>query len=191
MADLKAIYTKLYATVPWPEPIPRPDQVILRWNRRFVHTQGRCTPMIRMIEISSLYQDPRLRRELVHLMMHEAAHFIWVRHQLAYKEFLRNCGVLEGYIGHKVVSETLEAVRAEHFPSHRPRYVWGCTSCGQLVYSYRRQAWSCRRCDTKWNPHFTLVLLKDRKLNPDAAISLTYGKEGTGPENVLVRVEWE
>src|SRR5437667_4052050 len=95
MADLKAIYTKLYATVPWPEPIPRPDQVILRWNSRFVHTQGRCKRIIRMIEISSLYQHPRLRRELDHLMMHEAAHFIWVgHHPQAYKEFLRNYRVL-------------------------------------------------------------------------------------------------
>src|SRR5262245_25430641 len=94
---LKAVYTRLYFDLPWPAALPFPEDVSIYWNARFKSTSGRCQRNNKIIEID-IYQDPRLRRELEYLLIHEAAHFIWRGHPPAFKEFLRRAGVPDGYL---------------------------------------------------------------------------------------------
>lgn len=93
VAPLQAVYKMLYHTLPWPKPIPRPEEVEFRWNHRWYATDGRCSRQEQIIEVSDVYQDPRLRKELQYLMAHEAAHFIWHGHSKPYKDFLRGVGI--------------------------------------------------------------------------------------------------
>ena len=118
--DLRAIYHNLYDTLPWPEPIPHPAQVIFRWSRHITCQLGSCNRIVKMITVSPLYEDPRLREELPHLMAHEASHFIWPNHSKAFKEFLRREGVAPEYInGQTRTSETYKTVEAEWLTRHR------------------------------------------------------------------------
>ena len=162
MIDLKGVYTKLYHTLPWPYPIPRPDEVTFRWRKRFTRLQGRCWRAQRIIEISDVYQDERLTRELDHLMAHEAAHFIWQGHPKGFKEFLRHAGVAESYIHGESgrASALYMTVTAERRP---PRYTWQCPACGATTVSHRRGVRSCGRCvPGEWTPRFRLMLVEDR-----------------------------
>ena len=161
MADLKMVYTKLYHTLPWPHPIPRPAEVTFRWSRRFTRLQGRCWRTQRIIDINDVYQDERLTQELEHLMAHEAAHFIWHGHPKAFKAFLRSVATPEFYVaGCGSESSLYLRVKAELRP---PRYTWQCPSCGRVSYSHRREIRSCGWCAPgKWTPRFRLVLMQDR-----------------------------
>ena len=111
--DLRAIYRNLYDTLPWPEPIPSPGQVTFRWGRLETRRLGSCAPEAKIITISRLYQDERLRLELAHVMAHEASHFIWPDHSKAFKAFLRRAGVSESYRRARALSETVEAVKVD------------------------------------------------------------------------------
>ena len=112
--DLREIYEDHYATLPWPEPIPHPDQVIFRWKARLTASLGSCNYRTKSITISPLYQDSRLRGELEHLMAHEASHFIWHGHPKAFKDFLRRAGVAADYINSAGrPSETYRSIEEE------------------------------------------------------------------------------
>ena len=111
---LKATYTWLYLKLPWPAPLPRPEEVRLCWNPRFSRTRGSCDRRNRIIEINVIYRDRRLRDELEHLLVHEAAHFIWRGHPRVFKDFLRSVGVSEGYVSYAgKPSPTYRLVEAE------------------------------------------------------------------------------
>ena len=96
--DLKGLYTRIYSDMRWPTPLPRPEEVRFCWNHRFETTSGVCYQKGKIIEVNITYRDPRLSRELEHLMIHEAAHFIWRDHPPAFKAFLRRVGVPHDYI---------------------------------------------------------------------------------------------
>ncbi len=118
--DLRTIYQALYASLPWPEPIPHPEQVSFRWGRYGTGQLGSCHLTAKIITINPLYEDHRLRGELDHLMAHEASHFIWRGHSKAFKEFLRRAGVAAGYInGQTRTSETFKLVEADWL-AHQP-----------------------------------------------------------------------
>ena len=51
-----------------------------------------------VIAVNFIYQDERLKEELEYLMLHEAAHFIWLNHNKEFKTFLRSIGVRDDYI---------------------------------------------------------------------------------------------
>jgi hypothetical protein len=114
VVDLRAIYKALYDTLPWPEPIPAPTQVIFKWSRHVGRQLGSCRRTAKVITVNPLYHDQRLRGDLDHLMAHEASHFIWPGHPKAFKDFLRRVGVAAEYInGQTRTSETFQAVEAE------------------------------------------------------------------------------
>jgi hypothetical protein len=100
--DLKGLYTRIFSDLPWPAPLPRPEEVRFRWNHRFETTDGACYPKEKIIEVNVIYRDPRLSRELEYLMFHEAAHFIWrCGHPPAFRAFLRSVRVPQDYILHR------------------------------------------------------------------------------------------
>ena len=78
----RAIYSGLYETIPWPSTIPLPEKVGFKWNYRSRTLRGCCRVSIRVIELSFIYQHPALSQELVHIIAHEMAHFIWGGHHL-------------------------------------------------------------------------------------------------------------
>ena len=96
--QLKDIYAQIYGDIPWPRPLPPPEEVNVRWNARFRRTSGACQPNAKIIEVNMIYRDPRLRRELDYLLIHEAAHFIWRGHPRSFKQFLRSVQVPEDYV---------------------------------------------------------------------------------------------
>lgn len=96
--DLKRLYTRIVSDLPWPAPLPGPEEVRFRWNHRFETTFGVCYPKGKIIEVNVVFGDPRLSEELEYLMIHEAAHFIWRDHSPAFKAFLRRIGVRQDYI---------------------------------------------------------------------------------------------
>lgn len=89
---LRALYRNLYETLPWPEPIPRAEIVTFLWGPLGRAGVGSCNTEAKIIRVSIVYQDERLRRELHDLMAHEASHFIWAAHSKAFKDFLRGAG---------------------------------------------------------------------------------------------------
>lgn len=95
---LKGVYARLYFDIPWPRPLPVPEEVDLRWNPRFRNTSGACLPNAKIIEVNVIYRDLRLGRELEYLLIHEAAHFIWRGHPRSFKQFLRSVEVPESYV---------------------------------------------------------------------------------------------
>lgn len=112
--DLRALYRNLYETLPWPEPIPRAEIVTFLWGPLGRAGVGSCNTEAKIIRVSIVYQDVRLRRELHDLMAHEASHFIWAAHSKAFKDFLRVAGVAKEYVGGRSKgSETLTSVEAE------------------------------------------------------------------------------
>jgi len=96
--DLKRLYTRIFSDLPWPAPLPRPEEVRFCWNYRFETTSGVCYQKGKIIEVNLTYRDPRLSRELEYLVIHEAAHFIWRDHSPAFRAFLRSVGVPQDYI---------------------------------------------------------------------------------------------
>src|SRR5262249_40259362 len=86
---LEDVYFELFKRVPWPEPIPRPQEVTCLWNYRTVIRQGCCWRKEKIIEISCLYKLSSLHLELFDRMAHEAAHFIWRGHPKEFKQFLK------------------------------------------------------------------------------------------------------
>jgi hypothetical protein len=96
--NLGAIYQRIYFEIAWPAALPRPEEVRVRWNRRFKRTSGACLRRAKIIEVNVIYRDPRLSEELKHLLVHEAAHFLWYGHPPAFKGFLRSIGVPESYV---------------------------------------------------------------------------------------------
>ena len=121
---LKATYTWLYLTLPWPAPLPRPEEVRFCWNRRFRRTRGACQRKDKIIEINVIYRDRRLREELEHLLIHEAAHFLWTGHPSVFREFLRGVGVPEGYVSYaSKPSPIYRLVQAER--AQPPLFPWG------------------------------------------------------------------
>jgi len=95
---LKDVYVRIYCDMPWPRPLPAPEEVNVRWNSRFRWTSGACQPNAKIIEVNMIYRDPRLRRELDYLLIHESAHFIWRGHPRSFKQFLRSVEVPENYV---------------------------------------------------------------------------------------------
>src|SRR5438874_1543752 len=85
--SLKNIYQELYEHVPWPEPIPRPTDVQFEWSygRKIL---GQCSTYEKVIRINCLYKIRSLHAELFHLMAHETAHFIWLSHDKAFRQYL-------------------------------------------------------------------------------------------------------
>lgn len=98
VSHLKDVYARIYCDIPWPRPLPAPEEVNVRWNARFRRTSGACRPNAKIIEVNIIYRDPRLRRELDYLIIHEAAHFIWRGHPRSFKQFLRSVEVPEAYV---------------------------------------------------------------------------------------------
>ncbi|MDP3779326.1 MAG: hypothetical protein Q8R30_04765 [bacterium] len=164
VAPLRAVYKMLYHTLPWPKPIPRPGEVEFRWNHRWYATDGRCSRQEQIIEVSDVYQDPRLRKKLEYLIAHEAAHFIWHGHSKPYKDFLRGVGIPAEYISSiHSSSEVYRAVKTERRP---PRYRYRCPTCGIVIPFYRRMVASCSLCaPDAYSPQFRLELY-DPSINP-------------------------
>lgn len=98
LPNLQSIYERLYERLPWPQPIPCPAEVTIRWKARVRGYLGRCTPKRKLIEINPIYQDPRLHPELEDLVAHEVAHFIWPNHSRNFTQFLRRVGVAGKYV---------------------------------------------------------------------------------------------
>jgi hypothetical protein len=126
--NLREIYRSLRDTLPWPKPIPAPEQVTFCWGPVQTSRHGSCDPKAKIITICRLYQDERLRGELVDVMAHEAAHFVWTRHSRDFREFLCSGGVAERFRRAEAPpSETLQSVEAEWFERYslhasRPSY---------------------------------------------------------------------
>jgi len=112
---LKATYTRLYHSIPWPSPIPKPDEVTVFWSSRLGNVLGRCRPALKHIEISHIYQDKRLKDELDDLMTHEIAHFLWLDHPRAFTQFLKSVGV-SNYTNAIADSKLYLTVKAGHRP---------------------------------------------------------------------------
>lgn len=155
--DLRAVYKKVYETIPWPESIPSPGEVTLRWKRQVTQVLGSCYPYRKVITISPIYQDRRLSGEIADLMTHEAGHFIWQGHPLAFKTFLRSVGIAPHYIRKSSPpSAAFQEVWAEWslLPS-----VWECPACGAGRTSTGGHLdVCCRRCARAWNPQLRLPL---------------------------------
>lgn len=159
--DLRAIYKKVYDTVPWPEPIPPPDQVAFRWKRRVTRVLGSCYPYRKTITINPIYQDGRLYGEITDLVTHEAGHFIWQGHPFAFKSFLRGIGIAPHYISSSApASPAFQAVWAEQ--SLLP-YIWKCPACGASRPSNDRHLdVCCERCAGAWDPQLRLPFSEPR-----------------------------
>jgi len=128
--DLRAIYKTVYDTVPWPEPVPPPEEIALRWKCKVTRVLGSCYPCKRIITINPLYNDSRLRGEIKDLMTHEVGHFIWQGHPVTFKSFLRSVGVAPHYVSSSSPpSAAFQAVYAEHSLRH---YIWKCPACGAI-----------------------------------------------------------
>jgi hypothetical protein len=149
--DLRAIYKRVYDTIPWPEPIPSPGQVTLRWKRRVTRVLGSCYPYKKTITISPLYQDGRLYGEIADLMTHEAGHFIWQGHPSGFQRFLRSVSIAPHYISNSSPpSAAFQAVWAEQsiVPS-----IWACPACGAAHASANgHHDVCCGRCAGRWDP---------------------------------------
>ena len=153
----RAIYSGLYETIPWPSTIPLPEKVGFKWNYRSRTLRGCCRVSIRVIELSFIYQHPALSQELVHIIAHEMAHFIWGGHPRPMKDFLKDIGVLEEYVHSesRIYSEVLNVVNAKLRPA---RFWWRCPACGHTFFSNRRPVARCGRCNPqKWDEQFRLV----------------------------------
>lgn len=167
--DLRAIYKRVYDTIPWPEPIPAADQIVFRWKRRVTRVLGSCYPYRKTITISPLYQDGRLYREIVDLMTHEAGHFIWQGHPFAFKRFLRRIGIAPFYIDHSSPSAAFQAAWAEQvlLPA-----TWECPACGASHASTGDHLdVCCRRCAHAWDPQLRIPFAPRDSLHPCGASS--------------------
>lgn len=155
VVDLRGIYKKVYDTVPWPEPIPSPDQITFRWKRRVTRVLGSCYPYKKIITISPLYQDGRLYGEIADLMTHEAGHFIWPGHPTGFQRFLRRIRIAPHYIRNSSPpSPAFQAVWAEQslVPS-----TWRCPACGAAhVSADGHHDVCCGRCAGRWDPQLRL-----------------------------------
>ncbi len=153
--DLRAIYKSIYYALPWPESIPSPEEVTFRWKRRITRVLGSCYPYKKIIKISPLYKDGRLRGEVKDLMTHEASHFIWHGHPVAFKSFLQSVGVAPHYICRSSPpSAAFQVVYAEQ--SLLP-YIWMCPACGATHSSVDGHLdVCCERCARRWDPQLRL-----------------------------------
>jgi hypothetical protein len=123
--ELKDLYTRICSDLPWPAPLPGPEEVRFRWNHRFDTTFGVCYPNGKIIEVNVVFRDPRLSHELEYLMIHEAAHFIWRDHSPAFRAFLRSVGVPQDYILHQGESSPLcRLVQAEQAQRQLRLFEW-------------------------------------------------------------------
>jgi hypothetical protein len=99
LPDLKSIYIELLEALPWPKPLPTPNEIILLWNPRLTSTLGRCHGTKNRIDVNLAYaENEKLRSAIKYLLAHEAAHFIWPNHGRDFKAFLRENGVPEPYV---------------------------------------------------------------------------------------------
>jgi hypothetical protein len=151
LIDLKTVYAAVRAIVCWPEPLPDPDQIQLKWTKCRTIIPNRCSEVAKkgVIEISDLYKDERLVEELMDLMTHQAAHFLWEGHPPALTEFLREAGVSEGYVGGRMrPTWPYRHVRSEKQPL---RYTWMCPECGRILRTSYTTCMYCTRCPPQAN----------------------------------------
>src|SRR5262245_49520782 len=116
---LKALYRDIYRKVRWPKPIPWPGTVTLQWRPTRPRFLGQCYPDFRLIEIAEFLGDPRLRRLLRYVVIHEAAHFVWREHSRAFRSFLVDLGYTDEVVA-RLESKACP-IRFEYCP---PRYAW-------------------------------------------------------------------
>jgi hypothetical protein len=164
---LEESYKEVYEKLPWPAPIPLPKYVTLGWMGRVGKVLGQCFIKEKVIEISPLYGDPRLKEELPSLMAHEAAHFLWPNHKRAFKKFLQAVGVLEYYAYGSCRNPTVAylIVTLEHKPHFK---LWQCPGCKAVMASDGIVIDSCGRCDEDWNANFRLQRIHVTDVQSDA-----------------------
>lgn len=80
-------------------------------------------------------------------------------------------------IAHRVSELTgasLEEIRSCLLPqARRPvRYHYRCPGCSRLVERRRKGVWSCGRCASGFDARYVLVLERDLKLSPEAAVTV-------------------
>jgi hypothetical protein len=177
VVDLRAIYKRVYDTVPWPEPIPSPEQITLGWKCKVTRVLGSCYPYKRIITINPLYNDSRLRDEIKDLMTHEVGHFIWRGHPVGFKSFLRSVGVAPEYVSSSSPpSAAFQAVYAEH---SLLLHIWKCPACGVIDAPVDGHLdMCCRHCARQLDPQLQLPfqrLRRDRRQIPNRSFQAVAG----------------